>query len=105
MFEGWWQLRERCDHCGLPIRRRESDTWAIMYISTALITGLFLLPMLWLAPTHRWLWRILIVLFALAVYLLTSLARKGFAIAFDYLIELRWNNEGQVAFIGRRSGK
>jgi hypothetical protein len=76
-----------------------------MYISTALITGLFLLPMLWVKPTHQWLWRILIVLVALAIYVVTSPTRKGFAIAFDYWIELRWNNEGQVKFLDQSREK
>ena len=98
MFTSWAQLAPACLHCGLQISSREPDTWAFMYISTAFITGLFILAMLWAVPSHLWAGRILVACVALVFYLLTWPFRKGFAIALDYLVELRWNNEFGLRF-------
>ena len=98
LFSGWVQLAEECPVCGLKLAPREGDTWAFMYISTAFITGLFVLLMLWVLPNNLWMGRVLVALGALAFFLLTWPARKGIALAFDYWVELRWNNDGSLRF-------
>lgn len=100
LFVSWIELRENCPICGLKLASREGDTWAFMYISTAFITGLFVLLMLFVLPSNLWFGRLWIALAALLFFLATWPFRKGFAIAFDYWMELRWGNEdGKLKYL------
>lgn len=85
-------VRECCAVCGLPLRRREPDTWLFMYVSMALITGLYLIAMLWVfpAPTRPWLWRGFIAASALCLYLVTAPVRKALSLGLDYWVEVQW---------------
>ncbi len=85
-------VRECCTVCGLPLRRREPDTWLFMYVSMALITGLYLIAMLWIfpAPSRPWLWRGLIAASALCLYLVTAPVRKALSLGLDYWVERMW---------------
>jgi uncharacterized protein (DUF983 family) len=89
IFETWATLRERCRDCGLEIRSREEDTWFLMYMSTAAITGLFVIAMLLIRPRSLLLGRIGIGVTALLVFLVTNPIRKGIAIALDYYVDTR----------------
>ncbi len=75
-----------------------------MYISTGFITGLFILAMFWILPTNLWMGRVLVALLALIFFLLSWPFRKGFALAFDYWVELRWNNDGTLKYRGNTEG-
>lgn len=75
-----------------------------MYFSTGLITGIFILLMFLIFPTRMWLARIIIGILALLVFILTEPTRKGLAIAWDYLVELRWNNVSGLRFRPRPKG-
>lgn len=85
-------VRECCAVCGLPLRRREPDTWLFMYVSMALITGLYLIAMLWVfpAPSRPWLWRGFIAASALCLYLVTAPVRKALSLGLDYWVEVQW---------------
>lgn len=98
IFARWYTLAESCDHCGLAFERREGDTWWFMYISTAMITGVFFVGMLLMRPTAILGYQLLLLPAALAVILGTLPRRKGLAIAVDYLAEWLWENEGQLRF-------
>lgn len=92
LFAWHHPVRESCTACGLPLRRREPDTWLFMYVSMALITGLYLIAMLWIfpAPTRPWLWRGLIAASALCLYLVTAPVRKALSLGLDYWVERMW---------------
>lgn len=92
LFAWHHPVRECCAACDLPLRRREPDTWLFMYISMALITGLYLIAMLWVfpAPTRPWLWRGLIAASALCLYLVTAPVRKALSLGLDYWVEVQW---------------
>jgi hypothetical protein len=49
--------------------------------------------MLFVLPANLWMGRLWIALAALLFFFATWPFRKGFAIGFDYWVELRWNNE------------
>ncbi|GJQ26244.1 MAG: hypothetical protein HBSAPP02_12760 [Phycisphaerae bacterium] len=85
-------VREYCLACDLPLRRREPDTWLFMYVSMALITGLYLIAMLWVfpAPSRPWLGRSLIAASALCLYLVTAPVRKALSLGLDYWVERMW---------------
>ena len=99
LFVGWWQLDDSCSYCGLKLASRESDTWAFMYLSTAFITGIFILSMLMVLPKSLWVGRFAVAVAALFLFVISAPYRKGLAIAFDYLIELRWNNHLHLVFL------
>jgi uncharacterized protein (DUF983 family) len=99
LFAGWWQMADSCPYCGLKLASRESDTWAFMYLSTAFITGIFILSMLLILPKSLWVGRFAVAIAALFLFVISAPYRKGLAIAFDYLVELRWNNHAQLAFL------
>ncbi|HWL92639.1 MAG TPA: DUF983 domain-containing protein, partial [Phycisphaerae bacterium] len=94
MFTRWANLRERCDACGLELKSREPDIWFITYTSTAFITGLFIVALLFILPTpeNKWLARTILGGLALCAFIGTAPMRKGLAIALDYLIDLRASN-------------
>ncbi len=93
-------MRGACVTCGLPLRTREPDTGFGMYISAAIITGLFLIGLLWIFPTpsNPRLGQMIVGATALTVFFLSSQFRKGLAIALDYLVDLRWNNHEGLKF-------
>lgn len=94
LFRGWANVRESCDECGIRLKSREPDTWFVMYVSMAAITGIFLIGMMWVfpPPANKWIAGAIIAVAALAIYIVTTSMRKGLAIAIDYLLELRWSN-------------
>jgi len=69
----------------MGIREREPDTYLFMYVSTAAITGIFLLLMLFSRPAHILLAQILVVGVAAVTFIVTIPLRKSLAIALDYL--------------------
>ncbi len=70
-----------------------------MYLSTAFITGLFILAMLLVLPKSLWAGRFLVAGAALLLFFFSAPYRKGLAIAFDYLVELRVNNHSGLAYL------
>jgi len=81
----WGDLVEKCDSCFLRIKEREPDTWFFMYMSTAAITGAFVLSMLSLpAPKNQLIGSLLIGAGALVLFVITTPIRKSLAIAFEY---------------------
>jgi uncharacterized protein (DUF983 family) len=89
LFDSYALLAERCTSCNLPIRAREDDTWFFMYISTAGITGIFLLVMLSMTPRNLLVGRIAIALAAFAIFFATNRRRKGIAIGLDFYVDSR----------------
>ena len=105
LFDGWWTVRERCDACALELRTRAPDTWFTMYMSMAFITGIFLGGMLWVfpQPANKRLGQAILVLAAGVLFVVTEPTRKGVALALDYLMDLRWNNHGDLRFQMKKS--
>ena len=94
LFAGFGDVREHCDACGLELKSREPDTWLFMYVSTAFITGLFIIGLLWVfpVPANKWLARLCIGSAAIVAFFGTAPLRKGLAIAFDFWIDSRSND-------------
>lgn len=89
LFSGWHHLRERCPVCGLAFERRTGDTWFFMYMSTAGLTGLFVVAMFLLRPRVVWQGQMVVCLLAVVVIVLSLPLRKGVAVALDYWLEQR----------------
>ena len=90
LFASWGLLRKECEKCGLNLGSREENTWFFMYMSTAGITGIFILTMLLMTPPqHKWLAKIVVGVVSLAAFVFTHEPRKGMAIAFEYWLDGR----------------
>jgi uncharacterized protein (DUF983 family) len=95
LFEKGFQLGERCPRCGLDYRIDEANLWAVLYFTTAFITGLILIGMLLITPSNIWVGRLVVVAVALTAWLGTYRPRKGLGVAVLYYTEWRWNNHGR----------
>jgi uncharacterized protein (DUF983 family) len=94
LFEGMLRLRKGCGACGLAYAPYAQDTWAMIYFSTAGLTGAVLVLLIVLRPANLLLGRVAIGLIA-AVAIVASLPfRKGAAIAVNWLIASRTDPEG-----------
>lgn len=90
LFLSWYTLHEVCPHCGvaLPFDRR-GDTWAFMYVTTAMITGFFLVGLFIFRPAQTRPGQLLVLLAALVVIVGSLPMRKGIAIAIEYRFQAR----------------
>ncbi len=88
LFQTWGLLRESCDRCSLSLALKEENTWFFMYMSTAGITGIFILTMLLMTPPeHKGIAKIVVGVLSLAVFVFTHEPRKGMAIGFEYWLD------------------
>ncbi len=87
LFASWNVLKSHCEVCGCPLQAREDETWFFMYMSTAFITGLFVIAMFFIFPMHASFSRYAIAILAILVFVVTTGPRKGIAIAIDYFID------------------
>jgi uncharacterized protein (DUF983 family) len=94
MFRRGYVLRERCDACGLDLARYGHDTWAMIYFSTAGLTGAVVIGLIVARPQNLMLGRFVLGAIALAVIVLTLPFRKGAAIALNWLIATRAGGDG-----------
>jgi uncharacterized protein (DUF983 family) len=89
LFARGYRLRERCQACGLALGRYAHDTWAMMYFSTAGLTGVVLIGLIVARPHNRPLGRVVLGTAALTLIVLSLPFRKGVAIAVNWLVETR----------------
>lgn len=88
LYEWFYQLCDRCTQCNLDFGRRANDTWALIYLTTAGMTGAVIAGMLIFRPDDLVVGRTVLVTVALALIVLSLPSRKGLAIAFNYYIDL-----------------
>jgi uncharacterized protein (DUF983 family) len=100
LFSRAFSLAEPCPRCRLNFRKDETDLWSILYLTTALITGLFIIAMLLYRPADSWKGQAVVCVSALGVWLGTYRWRKGFAVALLYYLDWRWNNHGRYRLQG-----
>ena len=82
-------MNVNCASCAQPLRKFEDNTWFFMYVSTAGITGVFLIGMFLVVPTNAWLARFGFMAVAAVAFLATHARRKGFAIGFEIWMDSR----------------
>ncbi|MFT4571379.1 MAG: hypothetical protein ACI8TX_002487 [Hyphomicrobiaceae bacterium] len=86
LFEGWLSLRTHCDHCALLFQEGSGDTWAVLYLSTAGVTGLIVVSMLLLGADFIARHRIGLAVVATILIVASLPYRKGLAVALEYLV-------------------
>ncbi len=85
LYRRWNQLHEQCRVCRWVFFADKVDGMAFMYISTAAITGLFVIGFLLIGFPTNWGARMLVVGIALVIMVATLPVRKSLAIALDFL--------------------
>jgi len=91
LFRRWYSLHDRCPICDLDLTVDEESTWAFMYLSTALMIGLFGI-VLFIAQAQAWHAVTAGVLPLALVAVVASLPfRKGLALALEYLMNVKWD--------------
>lgn len=94
LFDRRYRLRAACDECGLPIETLGADTWALMYLSTAGLTGVVVVAMLVIRPESLLLGRAVLATAATVAIVCSVPARKGAAVSLNYFIETRAGRPG-----------
>lgn len=89
LFRTWYDLRAVCPDCGLDYARLAHDTWALIYVSTAALTGVVVVGVVFLRPFNIIVGRFLLAFIAGALIVATLPYRKGIAIALNHFIETR----------------
>jgi uncharacterized protein (DUF983 family) len=89
LFAGRYRLRERCAQCGLAFGPYAADTWAMIYFSTAGLTGVVVVGLILARPANLMLGRVALGAVALALIVASLPFRKGAAIALNWLIAAR----------------
>lgn len=92
LYAQGFTLNESCPACSLDFRKDEPDLWAVLYFTTAFITGLMIIGMLWITPRNVWVGRAVVVVVALCAWMGTYRWRKGLGVALLYYTDWRWNN-------------
>jgi uncharacterized protein (DUF983 family) len=87
MFDGWLSLRDHCPDCQQLFQKGSGDTWALLYLSTAGLTGVLVIFMLVVNPFSILANRALLACLAFTLIVSTLPLRKGLAVAIDYLID------------------
>ena len=97
LFARHYRLRARCEVCALNLARYAHDTWAMIYFSTAALTGVVVIVLILARPRNLLLGRFMLGAAALAVIVASLPYRKGAAIAVNWLIATRSGDDEHVS--------
>lgn len=90
-------IRSECPACGLKLLPNPGDAFGFMYLSAAVITGLYIagfyFTRMWTFP-----WPVRIAYLAVGLALMIGLTRRrtGVAVALDYLTRVRWGETNEM---------
>lgn len=101
LFKRCYTLYAHCRSCGLEFETQEGNTWAFMYLSTAFLTGWFVVAMLIVRPSSLVVGRVVLAPAAVLVIVCSLPIRKGIAVALDYLISRRTDGDVDSSCDGR----
>lgn len=87
IFQGWLALNENCPTCKQPFQKGSGDTWALLYLSTAGLTGVLVIFMLVINPFSILANRAVLAVAAFTLIVASLPLRKGLAVAIDHLID------------------
>jgi uncharacterized protein (DUF983 family) len=87
LYAGFAKELERCGVCKLEYDWYSGEVLGFLYMSTAFLTGLFVIVMLLWRPSSVWVGRLVIVPAALAAYIVTIPFRKGAALGVKVALE------------------
>jgi len=89
VFYGWNKLVDACSFCGCELERRGGGSWFFTYMSTAFLTGIIIVFMLFFRMPSLIIQIVVIVAAWFLIIVLTLPLRKSIGIAIDYLVDLR----------------
>ena len=89
LFGSWNNLHTVCPKCACELKARETDCWGFLYLTTAGLTGIFLIALLIVRPNSPQIARVILALTSFATIVLTVPNRKGMALGFEYWLDQR----------------
>ncbi len=89
IYKGFYRLKSQCEHCSLFFLRDPIDVLSFMYMSTALLTGVGIFLLFLWKPENLFLGRLLMAAVALLIIVGTLPIRKGVAVALEYWVRER----------------
>ena len=89
LYRSFFKEHEACSVCGTKFDWYSGEVLGFLYISTAAVTGFFVIAMLVWNPANVWVGRAVIVSAALVAYVVTTPARKGAALGVKMAIDQR----------------
>ena len=90
LYIRWNEFNVQCPSCGCELEQRAEHSWFFTYMSTAFLTGIIVLWMLFFPFQNHFLGYSLEFLVWLLLILFTLPYRKALAIAIDYWLEKRF---------------
>lgn len=84
LFDRWNRLNSSCRACGLEFIRDHIDYVIVVYFTTAVITGLFVVLFLVIGFPSGWLSRTVVIAVAALIMWLSLPYRKALAVAVDF---------------------
>jgi len=90
LFTGWYNLRRRCDVCEFNFDAAQDNTWAFMYVTTAMLTGIIIVAMFLIVPRIVLVGQVLVGLAAVLFIVGTLPYRKGIAMSIEFLVDSKW---------------
>ncbi len=89
LYEGFYRLKSHCKHCDLLFLRDPIDVLSFMYMSTALLTGVGIFCLFLWRPENLFWGRWIMAGLALLVIVGTLPIRKSIAVALEYWVRDR----------------
>jgi uncharacterized protein (DUF983 family) len=89
LFDKWNVFRRQCDSCHYDFEEREGNCWFFLYSTTAALTGIFIIAILLWRPENLLVGRLVLGTASICIIVLSLPARKGIALALEYLSEQR----------------
>ena len=89
LFKSWFILNPICSNCSCSFQEREDDTYFFMYMSTGLITGIFIILMFFIIPRDLKFGKTVLLFASVGLFVLTHPYRKGLAVAIDFVVDSR----------------
>jgi len=89
LYKSFFKEHEACQSCGAAFDWYSGEVLGFLYISTAAVTGFFVIAMLIWNPANLWVGRAVIVSLALVAYVVTTPFRKGAALGVKMAIDQR----------------
>ena len=84
LFDGWNRLNKRCDVCGIDFIKDHIDYLIVVYFTTAVITGLFVVLFLVVGFPDGWYLRVAVIVCAAGIMWGSLPYRKALAVAIDF---------------------
>ena len=92
LFEGFFQLQERCPKCQLELERNAGDTWALWLIGDRVFIAFIIIAVFLVFRSDSWTFGLAITICTVIPLFATMPHRMGLCLAIDYLVRSTWGD-------------